>query len=262
MDLSKTVGQFSDSLFKLLGDNDENTLVSPLSLHIALSMVLLGARNKSESQLKSLLKLQSDADASHVGDYYNSLLTSLNQKDALDIVLIRNKALVSKLFGLRSEYANTLQVKYQSTIKEADFVNNGQRIMDQVNQWVNESTKGMIPSILQSPLDQSTALVLLNCVYFKGNWKYIFKKPYTREFHLDNTRSKEVHFMQVETHFKYFKYTLTSITALRLCRQNCVHLERECADREVTLLWLKKICNFRLNCPIRTFRSYFLHDLF
>ena len=70
MDLSQSVGQFSDSLFKHLvtSDNLDNTMVSPLSLYFAMSMLLLGARNKSESQLKSLLKLQSYADARHVGD--------------------------------------------------------------------------------------------------------------------------------------------------------------------------------------------------
>ena len=205
MDLSKPVGQFSDSLFKLMvtSDNKENTLVSPLSIHIALSMLLHGVRNKSESQLKCALKLLPEADANQVAKYYNSLLASLAKEDEQDIVLINNKALVSKLFPLMPDYANVLKSKYLSTIEEVDFRRHGPFIMNQVNQWVNESTKGLIPSILQEPLDEETALVLLNCVYFKGNWKGRFDLSGPRDFHLSNTQSKKVPFMEVIAHFKY-----------------------------------------------------------
>lgn len=70
MELCKPVGQFSDTFFKLLviGNRNENILVSPLSIHIAMSMLLHGARNKLESQLKYALKLQSEDEASYVGD--------------------------------------------------------------------------------------------------------------------------------------------------------------------------------------------------
>ena len=69
MDLSQPVGQFCDSVFRPLVTSDDvgNSLISPLSLHIAMSILLHGAGNSSESQLKRALKLQPDDDENNMG---------------------------------------------------------------------------------------------------------------------------------------------------------------------------------------------------
>ena len=205
MDLCKSVGQFCDSLFKQLvtHDNDKNVLVSPLSLHICLSTLLHGARNNSESQLKSAIKQQPDADINDVANFYNSLLTSLKEKDAPDILLLSNRALISELFGLQLEYENALKSKYQSKIVQVDFKNNGRRIVHQVNEWTSESTIGLIYKVLESPLPEETALLLLNCAYFKARWKNKFDESYSRDFHISNMLSKNVSFMKVKAHFNH-----------------------------------------------------------
>ena len=45
----------------------------------------------------------------------------------------------------------------------------------QVNDWFSEKTNGKIKKIIDQ-IDPLTRMILLNAVYFKGNWKYKFKK--------------------------------------------------------------------------------------
>ena len=205
-------GEFWDNLFKLLvtGDKNENALVSPLSLHVALSMVLHGARNNSESQLKSALRLPPDANVKQVGNYYNSLLNRLQERNYWDTVHISNHTLISKFYGLRTKYANTLLSKYKSKSDQVDFKSDGHNIVQQMNQWVNESTKGLIRSFVEEPFDADTALVLLNCIYFKGQWKQTFDTLYIRRFHLSSIECKDVPFMSVRDSFKYLEVPFES----------------------------------------------------
>ena len=61
------------------------------------------------------------------------------------------------------------QNEYESDIENVDFYCDTKEIVESVNTWVADKTKGMIPKILpKGCLDKDTILVLLNAVYFKG----------------------------------------------------------------------------------------------
>ena len=217
MDLSQAVGQFSDDLFKLVvpKSHDENALVSPLSLSIAMSMLMAGAKNNSQLQLRNVLKLPAEVDVSEVHNCYNHLLTSYSElnksNEAKEQILINNMALVSKLFGLLSEYQEDVKVRYQTEIYQVDFAKEGRGIVANVNEWANKSTKGLIPTVLSSPLPADTQLMLMNSVYFKGHWAEKFSTGGTRDFHLSNTEKKKVPFMSGLKHYKYLKVPFNCI---------------------------------------------------
>jgi serpin B len=41
----------------------------------------------------------------------------------------------------------------------------------EINDWVSDKTKGRITGLIQpGALDQATALVLANAIYFRGRW--------------------------------------------------------------------------------------------
>ena len=218
MDLSQAVGQFSDDLFKLVvpKSHDENALVSPLSLSIAMSMLMAGAKNNSQLQLRNVLKLPAEVDVSEVHNCYNHLLTSYSElsksNEAKEQILINNMALVSKLFGLLSEYERQLKVNYQAEIEDADFAKEGDKIVERVNRWVNNSTRGLIPTILKEPPAAETALILINCVYFKGDWMEAFTDAGNRDFHVSPSQVQFVPFMSKEQDYKYLQVTLKSAT--------------------------------------------------
>ena len=262
MDLSQAVGQFSDDLFKLVvpKSHDENALVSPLSLSIAMSMLMAGAKNNSQLQLRNVLKLPAEVDVSEVNNYFQELLIGyrelvgrnktssasdtpaeqVNDEDRetstvrfltpgktrkasvdksissgdSEQILISNMALVSKLYELLSEYEDNLKAKYQAEISRADFTSEGETIVQRVNEWVSDSTKGLIPEVLNEPPPADTALMLLNCVYFRGNWMKEFEDAGNRDFHASKTRTRKVPFMAKQYDYKYLDVPFNSTSEL------------------------------------------------
>uniref|UniRef100_A0A3Q2UB79 Serpin domain-containing protein n=1 Tax=Fundulus heteroclitus TaxID=8078 RepID=A0A3Q2UB79_FUNHE len=69
--------------------------------------------------------------------------------------------------------------------------------VDEVNQWVENVTQGHIPNFLES-IPHDVVLMLLNGVYFKGEWKTQFDPQETskRAFYLDSQNSVLVDMMK------------------------------------------------------------------
>jgi serpin B len=92
--------------------------------------------------------------------------------------------LTTKGGAISEDYVADLQRNYAAEVfRGADLAT--------VNGWVKEKTEGKIDSILDR-LDPTTALVLLNAIYFKAPWQFAFDAAATREeaFHLDNGEAK------------------------------------------------------------------------
>ncbi|CAL1297718.1 unnamed protein product [Larinioides sclopetarius] len=85
--------------------------------------------------------------------------------------------------GLLADYN---QEFYRTAIREVDFRNEAHRIAEEINDYVREETNGKIDKFFDE-LSPSTLLVLLNAVYFKGEWKTRFETEETRdEFFYNN----------------------------------------------------------------------------
>ncbi len=77
-------------------------------------------------------------------------------------------------------FLKTLTIQYQSDIKSVDFVKNGENTRQEINHWVEEITRGKIKDLIAPGiLDALTRLVIVNAIYFKGDWKHKFKEAAT-----------------------------------------------------------------------------------
>jgi serpin B len=77
--------------------------------------------------------------------------------------------------------------------------------VEAINSWVNEKTMGKIPTILQS-VPGSTALVLVNAIYFKGIWLDEFDKSKTQnQYFISPSGQQSVPFMNIEKEYQYKK---------------------------------------------------------
>ena len=52
--------------------------------------------------------------------------------------------------------------------------------LEQVNNWCSEKTHGKITKILDQ-LDDNVRMILLNAVYFKGEWRNKFRESLTKK---------------------------------------------------------------------------------
>ncbi|NWU18736.1 ILEUA inhibitor, partial [Cephalopterus ornatus] len=71
---------------------------------------------------------------------------------------------------------------YHAGLEPTDFMNAWEDSRKQINGWVEERTEGKIQNLLaEGVLDSLTRLVLVNAIYFKGNWEKQFNKEGTTE---------------------------------------------------------------------------------
>ena len=63
--------------------------------------------------------------------------------------------------------------------------------VDTVNAWANANTNGKIPRILDS-IDQQIVMLLMNAIYFKGDWRAEFKTAETADLPFKALRGADV----------------------------------------------------------------------
>ncbi|MDE6717455.1 MAG: hypothetical protein K2J70_04600 [Muribaculaceae bacterium] len=156
-------------LKQLENQSDGNVMVSPLGLHIGLSMVANGADEEGRQEILDILGC---SDLRSLNDYYNHIIPVLSEADNQITFKSANSLWTQEGFTPGEEFLK----KLTDTFK-ADFfpeVLGSEENRRNINIWCSENTNGMIPEFLKSPLDSVTTLALFNALYFNGKWTDVF----------------------------------------------------------------------------------------
>ncbi|ETE65001.1 Serpin B3, partial [Ophiophagus hannah] len=88
--------------------------------------------------------------------------------------------IASRLYGSNAshfleQYVHCMKELYNSDFESVDFMNATEEVRQKINSWVERQTNGDITNFFPAnSIDQSTAMVLLNTVFFRGKWKLPF----------------------------------------------------------------------------------------
>jgi serine protease inhibitor len=175
----------------------KNLLVSPFSAATALGMVYNGAHGKTRDEMNQTLGFGS-MEREEVNRENKDLMEALQGADPKVTLNIANSLWGNHHLKFKPDFLKANQDDYQAEVNILDFSKPG--ASDAVNQWVSDKTMGKIPQII-GPLTPLDKLVLVNAVYFKGNWASQFKKEATKPapFHLTDGTSPDRPFMR-QTH--------------------------------------------------------------
>ncbi len=177
---------FAVELFKA-ALNDNNTLISPLSVMYALALTANGANGETLTQMETVLGLPLDT--------LNSTLCGYRQDTAADdktTLHLANSVWLkdSEQFTVNEEFLQTNADYLHADAFKAPF---DQTTCDDINAWVNEQTNGMIPEILDEvPL--YAIMYLANALAFEAQWSEPYE-PYQIAdgmFTLDNGKTQPV----------------------------------------------------------------------
>ncbi|XP_026109883.1 leukocyte elastase inhibitor isoform X3 [Carassius auratus] len=118
-------------------------------------------------------------------------------------------SLANRLYGEQSyqfveKFLNDAKRYYEAGLEKVDFKKKSEAVRVDINKWVEKNTQEKIKNLLpQGSVNDATKLVLVNAIYFKGNWEKKFPKEATRDgqFKLNKAQTKPVKMMYQESKF-------------------------------------------------------------
>lgn len=197
--------QFGYELFKLINTTQTepaNTMISPMSVSLALAMVYNGAEGNTRLQMEQMLH-KLNLTPTDINQSYKDLVSSLISHDPKVELSISNAIFYRKSFSIKNEFISTNQNFYQAEVSGLDFSKTSETL-NAVNGWVNNKTKGKIDKIIER-VDADDIMYLLNAIYFNGEWKYRFDTKETNDlpFTLNNNSIIQTPTMMIENKFAF-----------------------------------------------------------
>ncbi|HEY9739483.1 MAG TPA: serpin family protein [Coleofasciculaceae cyanobacterium] len=164
---------FSEILKK---QHSENIFISPASLAIALNIVYNGAGGETQEAIAKTLELQG-TNLQEINQANADLKASLKNPDPKVQLSIANSLWTKESIPFKPEFLQIIQNFYQAEVKNLNFSNPTAPSM--INNWVNQSTNGKINKIVDV-IEPKTVFLMLNAIYFKGNWTESFPTEATQ----------------------------------------------------------------------------------
>lgn len=157
-----------------------NMVISPLSVAYMLGMLNDGANGTTRQEIIRTLCFDG-CETKAVNEFFGNLMINaplIDKQVELGIanLLLSNKAIGAEFSG---QFAANMKGYYQAGVECLDF-SQSEEAACRINNWCNNTTKGMIPEILtRDEISPSDAAILLNSVYFKAKWVYGFDGLFT-----------------------------------------------------------------------------------
>lgn len=200
----------------LAGKSSGNLIYSPYSVAVALALACQGARGPTFEEMRTKMHLTGDQSA--IAELFSTSQTELTKNIGKATLNVANKVYLKEGWTLKPEFQEVAVKKFNSEAESINFANSVPAAAN-INGWVEGKTNNKIKDLIKSDsLDQDTRLVLVNAIYFKGNWQHQFKKEATRKepFWTSEDKSVDVDMMHIKEDFKYGAFENLDATALEL----------------------------------------------
>jgi len=197
---------FALELYQKLSSTEGNLFLSPYSISTALAMTYAGARENTATQMAETLHFSLEQQQLHPA--FAKLESHLNavQKKGNIQLNVANSLWPQKDYPFLKEYLALIKEHYGVLITPVDYRTAREAACKLINGWVEEKTKNKIKNLIQPDvLDALTRLILVNAIYFKGNWASQFEENQTKNapFRLLSGKTIQVPTMSQKQEFGY-----------------------------------------------------------
>lgn len=199
LNLSSSIFLMGNELNKKLYSDKQNVVISPLSINLALDMVLVGSVGKTRGAIATATKIPMSKDPKTIKESAHSLMESLtNEKDVT--LNIANSLWIKKNFSVKDSFLKDCK-KYFSAEAKNDIN------VKEINDWVSLKTNGKIKEMINQQTANASTLIILNAVYFYGTWSKTFDPDLTekQKFTIGSSKSEMVPTMRQKSRFDYFE---------------------------------------------------------
>lgn len=197
--------QFGLKIFQQIvkSDSQENIIISPISISMALGMTLNGANGDTRQAMEATLELQG-LTQQEINESYQSLIKLLLNLDPQVDFQIANSIWYRNDLSFEKEFIDLNKLYFNAVVQSLNFSDPNSE--DIINDWVRNNTNGKIDQIIDQ-IDPVDIMFLINAIYFKGIWTFQFKEDLTHDdlFNLPNGTQIDCRMMYQEGEFEYFQ---------------------------------------------------------
>lgn len=213
--LAQSSNAFGFDLYQRLREKPGNLVMSPASITTALAMPWGGARGETAAQMRTVLHFQGTPD--EVMAASSELSRSLQNPTRPIVFRIANQLFAEKTYKLVPAYVEKTKESFGARLELLDFKAAPEQARVRINGWVEGKTERRIKDLIPpQELKKDTRLVLVNAIYFLGDWAVPFDAGETRPrtFHLTAAEQKTVPTMNREGSLRYVQNEALSAVEL------------------------------------------------
>lgn len=170
----------------------KNLFFSPASISVAMAMTYLGAKDNTANEMRDVLKL-ANVTEEHLHAAFSDLHNALQNKSSDYKLHMANRLYASNKHTFLPNFLADAKTHYKAEPVPSDFASQAEAVRQEINSWVAQQTADKIKDLIpQGVLNPLTAMVLVNAIYFKGDWAKKFKNEHTHaeDFFQDETDAK------------------------------------------------------------------------
>lgn len=147
----------------------KSTLVSPLSVMLALSMTANGASGQTKAEMEAVLGMPIHELNQHLYSYVNHLTAAENVKLGIaNSVWYRD----TENLQVKPTFLQSVADYYGASAYKAPF---DDQTLSDINTWVKEKTDGMINHLIDN-ISDSEIMYLINALVFDAKWQNAYRE--------------------------------------------------------------------------------------
>jgi serpin B len=196
---------FALDLYQELRATQGNLFVSPYSISTALAMTYAGARGDTQIQMAQALHFLPEQKQFHATfALLGAILGEAVKKGHIQLN-VANALWPRKGYEFLKGFLSLTKKYYASRITPVDY-DDTEAARKMINSWVEEKTESKIKDLIPSGvLDSMTRLVLVNAIYFRGEWAHQFDPALTSQASFFTAPDVQVQ-VQMMTRKQDFRY--------------------------------------------------------
>lgn len=159
------VADMGAQMMKSLYTGNQNLLVSPVSVALALGLTAGGAKGETLAQFEKVLGR--GLTLNEMNTFFKALTQKLEESDKVEINVANSVWLRDNAITVNKDFLNFAEDNFDADVYNEPFNN---KTAKKINDWVDDNTDGMIKKIIDE-ISPDTVMYLINALAFDAQWQ-------------------------------------------------------------------------------------------
>lgn len=193
----------SDFDFMKYMPKDQNYMISPFSIKMAMMMAANGANGYTQKEILSALGVSSIDEYNQKA---NDIITRYNSSKDVNLN-VANSIWLNKTEAMGANFKDTYKKIIFDFYKGVAREGRADTIASKINDFIAKETNNKITNVLTAERPAGFLSALVNTIYFKGSFENQFDTANTKKdtFTDRNGNKSEIDFMNQTKHFGYYE---------------------------------------------------------